>query len=81
MGLIEKYTNFACENGAKCSRTPAFFRVIRQLNLCRENLKLLRIKYDKMTDVPVRASLTSKDAKELIFSTIANIVLMLYASF
>ena len=34
-----------------------------------------------MIDVPAWASLTSKDAKEINSSTIANMVLMLYASF
>ena len=40
-----------------------FFRVVRPLNLRRQNLKLLKIKQEKMTDVPAWASLTSKDAK------------------
>ena len=34
-----------------------------------------------MTDVPAWARLTSKDAKEIIFSTIANMVQVLHASF
>ena len=43
-------------------------------NLLGQNLKLLKIKYKKMSDVPAWASLTSKDAKEINFSTIVNMV-------
>ena len=51
-----------------------FFRVIMPFNLLRQNLKLVKIKYKKMSDVPAWASLTSKDAKEINFSTIVNMV-------
>ena len=47
-----------------------FRMVIRPLNLHRQNLKLRKIKLEKTTDVLAWASLTSKDAKEIIFSTI-----------
>ena len=57
------------------------FQVIRPLNLRRQNLKLLKIKWEKTTDVPAWASPTSKDTKEIIFSTIANMVQRLYTSF
>ena len=55
--------------------------VIRLLNLHRQNLKLQKIKLEKTTDVLAWASLTSKDAKEIIFSAITNMVRTLYASF
>ena len=51
-----------------------FHMVIRPLNLRRQKMILRKTKYEKATDVPAWAILTSKDVKKIIFSTIANIV-------
>ena len=59
----------------KIFKNPCMFsRVIRSLNLRIQNLKLLKTKTEKITDVPAWTSLTSKDAKEISFSTIGKMV-------
>ena len=51
----------------KIFKNPCIFlRVIRPFNLCRQNLKLLKIKYEKTTDVPAWARLTSKVKKNTL---------------